>query len=153
MATVKIMYWQDIPYAVRAFDENGRSSKQLPRVFEAAVDEAAMVAGMTEQSDTGGVVTLAWTADNDALTEATSDSDNTYGMTCTVSDGAGGTDTDTFVITVTAVNDVPVQSGNTATSVNEGAEGPPVYNLVSKYIEQAGTVSVPENKNIRVTGL
>ena len=51
MATVKIMYWQDIPYAVRAFDENGRSSKQLPRVFEAAVDEAAMVAGMTEQSD------------------------------------------------------------------------------------------------------
>ncbi|MED5396416.1 MAG: 5'-nucleotidase C-terminal domain-containing protein, partial [Pseudomonadota bacterium] len=38
-------------------------------------------------------------------------------------------------------------------SVNEGAEGPPVYNLVSKYIEQAGTVSVPENKNIRVTGL
>ena len=51
MATVKIMYWQDIPYAVRAFDENGRSSKQLPRVFEAAVDDAAMVAGMTEQSD------------------------------------------------------------------------------------------------------
>ena len=38
-------------------------------------------------------------------------------------------------------------------SVNEGAEGPAVYNLVSKYIEQAGTVSVPENKNIRVTGL
>lgn len=38
-------------------------------------------------------------------------------------------------------------------SVNEGAEGPPIYDLVSGYIEQAGTVSVPENTNIRVTGL
>lgn len=51
MATVKIMFWKDIPYAVRAFDDDGRSSKQLPDVFEAAVDKAAMVAGMTEQED------------------------------------------------------------------------------------------------------
>lgn len=51
MATVKIMYWKDIPYAVRAFDDDGRSSKQLPDVFEAAVDRAAMAAGMTEQDD------------------------------------------------------------------------------------------------------
>ena len=51
MATVKIMYWKKLPYAVRAFDDNGRSGKQLPDVFEAAVDKAAMVAGMTEEAD------------------------------------------------------------------------------------------------------
>ena len=51
MATVKILYWKEIPYAVRAFDDDGRSSQQLPGVFEASVDKAAMVAGMTEQSD------------------------------------------------------------------------------------------------------
>ena len=51
MATGKIMYWRKVPYAVRAFDDDGRSSKQLPEVFEAAVDRAAMVAGMTEEAD------------------------------------------------------------------------------------------------------
>lgn len=51
MAVVKIMYWRDIPYAVRAQDEHGKASKQLPRAFEAAVDAAAMGAGATEQKD------------------------------------------------------------------------------------------------------
>ncbi len=51
MATVKIMYWKDIPYAVRASDEDGSCSQQLPSAFEAAVDRAAMAAGMTEQAD------------------------------------------------------------------------------------------------------
>lgn len=51
MARVKIMYWRDIPYAVRAFDDNGQCSKQLPQPFEATVDNAAMAAGMTEQDD------------------------------------------------------------------------------------------------------
>jgi hypothetical protein len=51
MAMVRIMFWKDIPYAVRAFDNDGRISKQLPEVFEAAVDKAAMVTGMTEQAD------------------------------------------------------------------------------------------------------
>ncbi len=37
-------------------------------------------------------------------------------------------------------------------SVNEGTEGPPVYDLVKQYIENAGEVSVAENNNIRVTG-
>ncbi len=37
-------------------------------------------------------------------------------------------------------------------SVNEGTEGPPVYDLVSNYIETEKTVTVPENKNIRVVG-
>lgn len=51
MATVKILYWKEIPYAVRAFDDDGRTGRQLPDVFEASIDKAAMAAGMTEQSD------------------------------------------------------------------------------------------------------
>lgn len=49
MAKVQVMYWKDIPYAVRASDEQGRVSKQLPREFEAVVDAAAMADGATEQ--------------------------------------------------------------------------------------------------------
>ena len=49
MAKVQIMYWKDVPYAVRASDEKGRVSKQLPREFEAVVDAAAMTDGATEQ--------------------------------------------------------------------------------------------------------
>lgn len=37
-------------------------------------------------------------------------------------------------------------------SVNEGTEGPPVYDLVSNYIQTEKTVTVPENKNIKVMG-
>ena len=51
MATIKIMYWKAIPYALRAFDDERRCSKQLPEPFEAAVDRAAMSAGMTNQDD------------------------------------------------------------------------------------------------------
>ena len=50
MAKVQIMYWKDIPYAVRVTDDAGRVSKQLPREFEAVVDAAAMAEGATEQS-------------------------------------------------------------------------------------------------------
>ncbi len=50
MAEVKIMYWKDtIPYGVRAFDENGKVSRQLPNQFVTAVDAAAMAADDTEQ--------------------------------------------------------------------------------------------------------
>jgi hypothetical protein len=49
MATVKILYWKDIPYGVRAVDDGGaRVTKQLPHAFEVAVDAAAMAAGATE---------------------------------------------------------------------------------------------------------
>ena len=48
MATVQIYHWKDIPYGVRARDENGRVTKQLPRGFEATVDAAAMAEGQTE---------------------------------------------------------------------------------------------------------
>jgi len=37
-------------------------------------------------------------------------------------------------------------------SVNEGTEGPPIYDVVSDYITRQKTVSVPENRNIRVLG-
>ncbi len=50
MAKVKIMYWKEaIPYGVRAFDKNGRVSRQLPNQFGATVDATAMIEGDTEQ--------------------------------------------------------------------------------------------------------
>ncbi len=42
MAKVQIMYWKDIPYAVRATDDASRVSRQLPHEFEAVVDAAAV---------------------------------------------------------------------------------------------------------------
>jgi len=51
MALVRIMYWKDIPYGVRASDEGGRVSRQLPREFQEAVDAAAMAEGATSQDD------------------------------------------------------------------------------------------------------
>ena len=51
MAQVQIYYWKDIPYGVRARDEKGRVTKQLPRAFEATVDAAAMAEGQTEARD------------------------------------------------------------------------------------------------------
>lgn len=50
MAKVQVYYWKDIPYGVRAQDERGRVTRQLPRAFEAAVDAAAMAVGETESS-------------------------------------------------------------------------------------------------------
>ncbi|MFQ5407321.1 MAG: virulence factor [Anaerolineales bacterium] len=50
MASVRIMFWKDIPYGVRAFDEGGnRVTRQLARRFEAAVDAAAMAEGATDE--------------------------------------------------------------------------------------------------------
>jgi sulfur-oxidizing protein SoxB len=37
-------------------------------------------------------------------------------------------------------------------SVNEGTEGPPVYDLVSRHIERHQAIAVPENRNIVVLG-
>ncbi|HKZ84982.1 MAG TPA: virulence factor [Anaerolineae bacterium] len=51
MAQVQIYFWKDIPYGVRARDENGRVTKQLPRAFEATVDAAAMAEGQTDAKD------------------------------------------------------------------------------------------------------
>ncbi len=38
-------------------------------------------------------------------------------------------------------------------SVNEGTEGPPVYDLVTNYIEKQKVVTVPENNNIKIAGI
>ncbi len=37
-------------------------------------------------------------------------------------------------------------------SVNEGTEGPPVWDVVSRYVERRKVINVPENKNIRIIG-
>ncbi len=52
MAQVRIMYWKDIPYGVRATDESGaRVSRSLPPEFQEAVDAAAMEEGATSAED------------------------------------------------------------------------------------------------------
>jgi hypothetical protein len=51
MTQVRIMYWKDIPYGVRATDEGGRVSRQLPPEFQEAVDSAAMAEGATAHDD------------------------------------------------------------------------------------------------------
>jgi cvfA/B/C family virulence factor len=52
MAQVRIMYWKEIPYGVRASDEaNARVSRQLPAEFQEAVDAAAMAEGATSAED------------------------------------------------------------------------------------------------------
>lgn len=38
-------------------------------------------------------------------------------------------------------------------SVNEGTDGPPVYDLVADHIRRQGTVSVPPNRSVQVAGL
>jgi len=45
MAKYKILTWKGIPSQVRATDENGRASRQLPQRFQEAIDEAAMALG------------------------------------------------------------------------------------------------------------
>lgn len=37
-------------------------------------------------------------------------------------------------------------------SVNEGTEGPPIWDVVSDYIEDKKIIDVPENKNIKIAG-
>ena len=47
MAQVRVMYWKEIPYAVRATEGAERASRQLPAAFQEAVDAAAMADGDT----------------------------------------------------------------------------------------------------------
>ncbi|WP_300302878.1 thiosulfohydrolase SoxB [Ferrovibrio sp.] len=37
-------------------------------------------------------------------------------------------------------------------SINEGTEGPPIYDLVGKYIATQKTVKIPENRSVKVVG-
>ncbi|MEJ2598024.1 MAG: virulence factor [Anaerolineales bacterium] len=54
MASYQILYWYDIPIQVRAWEAqhagdrpHKRVSKPLPQRFQAAIDKAAMEAGLT----------------------------------------------------------------------------------------------------------
>ncbi len=38
-------------------------------------------------------------------------------------------------------------------SVNEGAEGPPIYDVVTDYVERHKSVRIEDNRNVKVTGI
>jgi hypothetical protein len=47
MASVQILYWKDIPVQVRVRDGRDRANLPMPDRFQYAVDQAAMLAGLT----------------------------------------------------------------------------------------------------------
>jgi hypothetical protein len=47
MASVQILYWKDIPVQVRVRDGKDRANLPMPDRFQYAVDQAAMLAGLT----------------------------------------------------------------------------------------------------------
>lgn len=47
MTNYQILYWHDIPIQVRAGGRRERASRELPPRFQAAIDSAAMAAGLT----------------------------------------------------------------------------------------------------------
>ncbi len=51
MAEYQIMYWDDVPYGVRAFEDKKRVSKQLPMKFMKVIGVLCMVTGRTSQAD------------------------------------------------------------------------------------------------------
>jgi len=51
MARVRIMYWKEIPYGVRAQDDSGQVTRPMPPEFQEAVDNAAMLSGETSAED------------------------------------------------------------------------------------------------------
>ncbi|HOU39812.1 MAG TPA: virulence factor [Promineifilum sp.] len=60
MTTYQILYWHDIPVQVRAGGRRDRVSVELPARFAAAVDSAAMAAGLTGTD--GYLSGFAWSA-------------------------------------------------------------------------------------------
>jgi hypothetical protein len=48
MARYQILYWQDVPSVLKAFDDDGGEIKrQLPDWFQQEIDRRAMVQGLT----------------------------------------------------------------------------------------------------------
>lgn len=47
MAKYQVLYWYDIPIQIKAKDDAGRHSKELPPRFQRAIDKAAMAADLT----------------------------------------------------------------------------------------------------------
>ncbi len=60
MTTYQILFWHDIPVQVRAGGRRERVSVELPARFQAAVDSAAMAAGLT--STDGYLSGFVWSA-------------------------------------------------------------------------------------------
>ena len=49
MARYQILYWQDVPSLVKAFDDDGTEvRRQLPDWFQQEIDKRAMVQGLTD---------------------------------------------------------------------------------------------------------
>jgi Virulence factor len=51
VARFQILYWQDVPSLVKAFDDDGTTmSRELPEWFQQEIDKRAMVQGLAESS-------------------------------------------------------------------------------------------------------
>lgn len=49
MAEYQILWWDEIPFGVRAYEEHRRVSKQLPMKFQKVIGVVCMVTGRTSQ--------------------------------------------------------------------------------------------------------
>ena len=47
MARYQILYWQDVPSVIKAFDNDGEVKRQLPDRYQQEIDKRAMVQGLT----------------------------------------------------------------------------------------------------------
>jgi Virulence factor len=47
MARYQILYWQDVPSVIKAFDDDGEVKRQLPDWNQQEIDKRAMVQGLT----------------------------------------------------------------------------------------------------------
>lgn len=51
MTTYRVLYWQEIPSQIRAEDEDGEVSLELPQKFMARIDALASARGLTATDD------------------------------------------------------------------------------------------------------
>jgi hypothetical protein len=47
MARYQILYWQDVPSVIKAFDDTGETKRQLADWYQQEIDKRAMVQGLT----------------------------------------------------------------------------------------------------------
>jgi hypothetical protein len=46
MARYQILYWQDVPSVIKAFDDDGEVKRQLPDSYQQEIDQRAMAQGL-----------------------------------------------------------------------------------------------------------
>jgi hypothetical protein len=51
MASYQVLYWQDIPSQVKAWDDFDEVNVELPQRFAARIDQAAQSQGLTSTDD------------------------------------------------------------------------------------------------------